>query len=202
MGTRYIAGVLMPVALFIPMLACTSVDVSTLIAHNEQGHYGRTVKAGRTVLVQSPDDAEAHLQLGLAYSHLDSVAEAYHHFKRAIALDPDDAALVAVAERTIRRNADRYLDAGRDELARGAVASAARNFLRATQADPRRGDAWYELGVAYARLAMAADGFRDDAARAFRAAVDCSSAADPWYSDAAERARELAPPDLRSSLRR
>lgn len=202
MGARHVAGALLPVAFFIPMMACSAVNVATLIADNEQGHYDHAVKAGYLVLAQSPDDAEAHFQLGLAYSHLDSVSEAYRHFARACELTPGNDVRRASAERVIDHNVERYLSAGRAEIACGSFAGAARDFARATKADPRRGDAWYLLGVAYARLATAADGFRDDAARAFRNAIARSDAAAPWYGDAVARARELDPGGERSSLRR
>src|SRR5574339_425025 len=88
-----ILGVLGIVA--VAAIGCKSVDTTSMILRNQEGNYDLALELGRKALAANPNDAEAHFQMGFAYSQLDSVALAYQHFMKAKELDPKKAANVA-----------------------------------------------------------------------------------------------------------
>lgn len=172
---------------------CRPVGSDIAIQFNDHGRYGRAASAAREALAANPDDPEAHLQLGIACSHLDSVGFAWRHFSRSLEIDPDDARRRDVVEKYVADNFTRHYDRGRMLLLRGSYAGAAGALVTATAADPRRGEGHYYLALTYARLAAAAEGFRDDAAAEYRRAVEWSSPADAYHLRAmAALIRELA----------
>jgi tetratricopeptide (TPR) repeat protein len=170
--------------LAVPVVAaCHSVGTTTAILYNEQGRYAKAAEVARGAVEQDPEDAEAHFQLGVACSHLDSVAAAYEHFMRSARLD-GSAARRNLVENNVRHNFSKHYTNGQAEYARGNYAAALGHLERATQADPRRGVGFYNLGVTYARLAEAAPGFTDDAVRALTRAVEKSTADDDFHAAA------------------
>jgi tetratricopeptide (TPR) repeat protein len=179
MGARLIQGVILAL-----LLSCHSVGTTTVILYNDQGRYLKAIKLGKEVVDAAPDDAEAHFQLGISYSHLDSTAAAYRHFTRALELDPGNTKRRNLAENNIQHNFAKHYTIGQSEFRRGGMARAAGAFEKATEADPRRGVGFYNLGVAYARLAETESGFRDDAVRAFENAVDRSTPDDDFHTAA------------------
>jgi tetratricopeptide (TPR) repeat protein len=160
------------------VLGCQSVGTTTAILYNDRGHHDRAVSAARQAIASNPDDAEAHFQLGLAFSHLDSVAAAYTHFTRAVELDPENTSRRELVENNIEHNFTRQYSRGQAEFERGNYVGAARAFLAATHADPYRDAGYYKLGVAYARLADGAPGFLDESIAAFRFAVKLTDDSD------------------------
>jgi Flp pilus assembly protein TadD len=174
----YIAVLALPV-----IAACQSVGTTTAKLYNEQGRYAKAADAAREAVSQSPKDAEAHFQLGVAYSHLDSVAKAYTHLMRSLDLD-DDAGRRELVENNVSHNFAKHYTNGQADFKRGNYASAARHFERSTQADPRRGVGFYNLGVTYARLAEVAPGFGDEAVLALTRAVEKSTPEDTFRDDA------------------
>jgi tetratricopeptide (TPR) repeat protein len=179
MDCRLPASCYVPILLAMVGFGCQSVGTTTAILYNDQGHYDRAVSAARQVIATNPDDAEAHFQLGLAFSHLDSVSAAYTQFIRAIELDPENARRRDLAENNIQHNFTRQYSRGQAEFERGNYAGAARVFVNATHADPRRPAGYYNLGVSYSRLADGAPGFLDESIDALRTAVKLSDADDP-----------------------
>ena len=93
-----------------------------------------------------PNNAEAHLRLGMSYAALDRKPESDDEYKKAIDLfkkrveaDPKDA------------SAFFYLGEGYNFLHRDE--DAARNYREATQLNEKDEEAWYQLGMSLIKLA-------------------------------------------------
>ncbi len=187
-----IAGVL--VALILPGLpACQSVGTTSVILYNDQGNYGKAIEIAREVIAEEPTDSEAHFQLGLALSHMDSVGEAYKHLRRSVELDLNNPRRLEVVENNIAHNFSKHFTNGQVAFRAGNYARAAGLFETATTADPRRGLGHYNLAVTYSRLAEAASGFRDDAAREYTRAIKFSTPEEEYHANAlAALSRNLA----------
>jgi tetratricopeptide (TPR) repeat protein len=185
MGARFIPGVATPLAFSLLLsVACYSVGTTTVILYNDQGRYTKAIEVAKQVIDENPSDAEAHFQLGLSYSHLDSTAAAYRHFTTALELDPRNTKRREMAENNIQHNFTKHYTIGQSEFRHGGMASAVGAFEKATAADPRRAVGFYNLGVVYSRLAESEPGFRDDAASAFEEAVRRSTPNDDFHKAA------------------
>lgn len=145
-----ILGVLGIVA--VAAISCKSVDTTSMILRNQEGNYDLALSLGRKALAANPNDAEAHFQMGFAYSKLDSVALAYQHFIKAKELDPKKEKLVAD---NIQSNFAKHYKLGQNAGTRGDYQTAATEFDLATQADPRQAIGFFNLGSSYFSLAMA-----------------------------------------------
>jgi tetratricopeptide (TPR) repeat protein len=132
-------------------VGCKSVNTTSAILRNQEGNYDLALSLCRDALADNPNDAEAHFQMGFAYSKLDSVALAYKHFMRAKELDPKK-------ERdsldNIQSNFARHYKLGQNAYTREDYRTAAAEFDMATQADPRQAIGWYNLGASYSALAV------------------------------------------------
>lgn len=116
------------------------------------------------VVALSPEDADAHHDLGVHHHRAGRLAQAIKAYGDAVALDPQHlGALEKLAA---------ALGAG------GDLAGARENFERVVQLDPQNGGAWYNL----AQLAMAQ---RDpnQAARYLQRAEDLGARVDPKFRE-------------------
>lgn len=143
-----ILGVLGIVA--VAAIGCKSVDTTSMILRNQEGNYDLALELGRKALAANPNDAEAHFQMGFAYSKLDSVALAYQHFIKAKELDPKKDKLVAD---NIQSNFAKHYKLGQNAGTRGDYKTAVTEFDLATQADPRQAVGFFNLGSSYFSLA-------------------------------------------------
>lgn len=132
------------------VISCQSVATTSAKLRNQEGNYDLAIELARQGLADNPLDAEAYFQLGISYSHLDSVALAYEHFMKASELDPKKA---ADAENNIQHNFAKHYKLGQSAFNRSDYPVAAEEFALASDADPTQNVAYYNLGVAYARMA-------------------------------------------------
>lgn len=131
-------------------IGCKSVNTTSMILRNQEGNYDLALKLGREELAKNPNDAEAHFQMGFAYSQLDSVALAYEHFMKAKELDPKKEKLVAD---NIQSNFAKHYKLGQNSYNRVDFKTATQEFGMATQADPRQAIGYYNLGSSFFALA-------------------------------------------------
>lgn len=131
-------------------LGCKSVDTTSMILRNQEGNYDLALSLGRKALAANPNDAEAHFQMGFAYSKLDSVALAYQHFTKAMQLDPK---LTKDASNNIQSNFAKHYKLGQNASTRQDYQTASVEFELATEADPRQAIGFYNLGSSYFSLA-------------------------------------------------
>lgn len=68
-------------------------------------------------LTSKPDDADAHLQLGLAYLKKESLEEAIEEFKKSVALKQDKTAVLSTIKQGIMEKVTHYSDQGKTEVA-------------------------------------------------------------------------------------
>jgi len=143
-----------PLALFalaaVVVAGCQSVATTSAKLRNQEGNYDMAIDLARQALADNPNDAEAYFQLGISYSQLDSVALAYKYFMKSAELDPKKKADV---ENNIQHNFAKHYKLGQSAFNRSDYAVAAEEFNLAASADPSQSVAYYNLGVAYARLA-------------------------------------------------
>lgn len=129
---------------------CKSVDTTAMVLRNQEQNYEMALALGRKALAANPNDAEAHFQMGYAYSQLDSVALAYKHFMKAKELNPKKAEDVAD---NIQHNYAKHYKLGQSSFSREDFTAASTEFSLASQSDPTQAGAHYNLAVSYARLA-------------------------------------------------
>src|SRR5258708_16404162 len=124
--------------------AQTLVDQGKELYKNDQDE--RAAEVLKQAIGQDPNNAEAHLRLGMAYAALERKPEADESYKKAIELykkrvqsDPKDAdAFFNLAE------THRFLHQNEQ---------AARNYRQATRLKPDDEEAFYQLGISETRLA-------------------------------------------------
>ena len=126
-----------------------------------------------------PNNAEAHLRLGMSYAALDRKPESDDEYKKAIELfkkkvdaDPKDASAFFYL-------GEAYNFLHRDE-------DAARNYREATQLNEKDEEAWYQLGMVLIKLAR-----YSEAVNAFQKALELD-ANDYRATDGLEEAKEGA----------
>jgi len=157
--------------------AQTLVDQGKELYKNDQDE--QAAKVLKQAIDQDPNNAEAHLRLGMAYAALERKPESEESYKKAIELykkkvesDPKDA--------------DAFFNLGeaygflhRDE-------DAARSYRQATRLKPDDEEAFYQLGMAETRLAH-----YPEATTAFKKALELDPD-DYRATDAIETAQEGA----------
>jgi tetratricopeptide (TPR) repeat protein len=126
---------------------------------------------------QDPDNAEAHLRLGMAHAALDKKTEAEDEYKKAVELfkkrvqaDP--------------RDGDAFFYLGEAHSFLHQDEDAARAYRQATKLKPEDEEAFYQLGLAETKLAH-----YPEATAAFQKALDLDPN-DYRASDAIENAKE------------
>lgn len=138
-------------------------DASTGIERYKAGDYAEAESALRRTVDSSPDDAPAHLYLGLALLSQDKISDAEKHLKRAHELDASGEAKAALAryyaERKDFTRAEAMLDGAEGteaHYARGLVEfnkrdyeAAARELESFLETHPSHAYARYYAGMAY-----------------------------------------------------
>jgi len=130
----------------------------------------QAVDTFKQAIQNDPENAEAHLRLGMSYAALDQKDEAEGEYKKSVELfkkknsgDSKDASsyfYLAEAHSFLHQDED-----------------AVRAYRQATKLNPDDEEAWYRLGMALTRLAQ-----YPEASSAFQKALDL----DPNYSRASE----------------
>ena len=124
--------------------AQTLVDQGKELYKNDQDE--RAAEVLKQAIGQDPNNAEAHLRLGMAYAALERKPEADESYKKAIELykkrvqsDPKDA--------------DAFFNLGEAHSFLHQDEEAARNYRQATRLKPDDEEAFYQLGISETRLA-------------------------------------------------
>ncbi len=184
---RSIAAPFALVALIGFAAGCQSVATTSAKLRNQEGNYELAIELARQAIAQNPADAEAYFQLGVSYSNLDSVALAYENFMKSVELDPRKQPLV---ENNVKHNFAKHYKLGQSAFNRSDYEAAAREFGLATQADPRQAVAYYNLGVAYARLAQKKEdpSYREKAVAAADRVLELQNPSDANYIKALQLA--------------
>ncbi|HEX5131952.1 MAG TPA: tetratricopeptide repeat protein [Candidatus Krumholzibacteria bacterium] len=164
---------------------CQSVATTSAKLRNQEGNYEMAIKLAEEGLAANPNDAEAHFQLGYSYSKLDSVSLAYEHFMKAKELDPKKTADV---NDNIQSNFAKHYKLGQSAFNRQDFKAASDEFHLATESDPTQANAYYNLGVAYDRLAEEDSTYHEKALAAADKVLELSNPSDANYP----RALQLA----------
>lgn len=135
------------------MIGCKSVETTSAMLHNQHGRHDLAIQKANEALAKNPSDAEAEFQLGVAYSYLDSTAFAYEHYIKALNLDPEREKLV---NDNIQSNFAKHYNTGLNSVKDDDYTTAAQEFYKAVQADPRDERGYFQLGTTYTRLGDAA----------------------------------------------
>lgn len=181
---RFLASMFVLVLVAVAM-GCQSVATTSAKLRNQEGNYDLAIDLAREGLAANPNDAEAHFQLGYSYSKLDSVALAYEHFTKARELDPKKTADV---RDNIQSNFAKHYKLGQSAFNRQDYKAASDEFDLAAQADPTQANAFYNLGVAYDRLAEDDSTYHEKALAAADKVLELSNPSDANYP----RALQLA----------
>jgi tetratricopeptide (TPR) repeat protein len=142
-------GLLIAVAL---VSGCQPSKLAGAKLRIQEGNYDIAARLAQEVLAEDPGDADAHFVLGLAYSYLDEVGEAYESFVTSKRLDPSDDKRNEIADNNIRHNFSRHYNAGQIAYGADNYEAAAAEFRLATEADPRDANGFFNLGVTCAKL--------------------------------------------------
>ena len=105
--------------------SCKSVETTSAMLHNEHGNYEKAIEMANLAIEKNPMDAEAHFQLGIAYSYTQNVKDAYAEFRKAAELDPKKTADV---ETNIKSNWARHFNQGLSEFQTENLAGAVHEF--------------------------------------------------------------------------
>lgn len=180
-----IAGLIALVGLAL-VAGCKSKETTSAIIHNQTGRYDLAIQTASEAIAINPEDPEAHFQLALAYSHVDSVALAYTHFVKSAQLDPKPKRQANVQTNIQSNYAKHYNVAIKKESDRERLAE----FTKAAEADPRRSKSFLQLGRTYAALADKESNpeYLDKAVENFDKVLELASPADKDYTDALESA--------------
>ena len=124
--------------------AQTLVDQGKELYKNDEDE--KAAEVLKKAISQDPNNAEAHLRLGMAYAALERKPEAEESYKKAIDLykkrvqsDPKDA--------------DAFFNLGEAYSFLHLDEEAARNYRQATRLKPDDEEAFYQLGMSETRLA-------------------------------------------------
>lgn len=116
----------------------------------EKGSYEKAIDVAMAAVQKNPNDANAHFQLGIAYSDVDEMAGAYREFSAAEKLNPRKT---SDAEAAIQSNFQKHYESGVSSAQAGDARGAAHEFDLAAKADPRQVKAWMNLGKVYYAMA-------------------------------------------------
>lgn len=167
---------------------CKSKETTSAMLHNDAGRPDLAIETARQGLAKDPNDAEAYFQLGIAYSKLDSVGNAYRDFMKSAELDPKREKMV---NDNIQSNFARHYNLGLNLSKEDEVMSAANEFELATHADPRQSRGYYMLGREYALLGATDSSYYPKAIESFDMVLELSSPADKQYIDALSSAGQV-----------
>jgi tetratricopeptide (TPR) repeat protein len=172
---------------------CQSVATTSAKLRNEEGNYDLAINLARQAIAQNPNDAEAYFQLGVSYSHLDSVGLAYKNFMKSVELDANNKKREQDVNNNVKHNYSKHYNAGQAAFQDRDWNRAAGEFTKATMADPRESVAYYNLGVTYSRLAEEDSSYHEKAIDELDNALERATPDQSHYIDAlALVGRELA----------
>jgi tetratricopeptide (TPR) repeat protein len=151
------------------LASCTSSLDEWLGAPPNASSYSRAIEMAKTALENNPEDAEAHFQLGVCYSNLDSVSLAFEHFSKSTEYDPNPKR-TKLANNNIKHNFTKHYMMGQKAFEDKNYNVAATEFKKASLADPRQWLAFFKLGVTYTQLGIDNENNYDRAKKAFEGA--------------------------------
>lgn len=160
---------------------CKSVETTSAILHNQSGRYDLAIETAQEALARNPNDAEAHFQLGISYSRLDSVGLAFQHFRKSAELDPKREPM---ANDNIQSNFARHYNQALTMLKDEDITPAAEEFTKATQADPRQAKGFFMLGRVYARMGDSNPAYYEKAIPNLDQVLELATPAEKHYIDA------------------
>ena len=169
---------------------CKSKETTSSIIHNSVGRYDLAIKTATEALAKNPTDAEAHFQLGIAYSNLDSTGLAYTHFTKSKELDPDQIRKTNV-ENNIQSNFAKHYNRALKVKNDGDETAALEEFAKATAADPRQARGFFQLAKVYAGMGEKNPKYYDDAISNFDRVLELATPAEKNYIDALSMAGEV-----------
>ena len=137
----------------------------------------RAVETFKKALNQDPNNAEAHLRLGMSYAALDKKTEAEDEYKESIELFKKRI-------QTDSKDGDAFFYLGEAYTFLHKDEDAARSYRQATKLKPEDEEAFYQLGMSETRLAH-----YPEATSAFQKALELDPN-DYRASDAIENAKE------------
>ncbi len=177
------AFVLAAVLIFslVGIYSCKSVETTSAMLHNQHGNYTKAIEMAKLALKKNPNDAEAHFQLGVSYSFIDSVGRAFEEFMIAKKLDPKKAKL---AEDNIKHNWVVKFNEGITESQSENLEGAVKAFEGATKADPRNVKGWLNLTKVYYILGAKDSTYLEKSFVAADTLMAKIKKEDPEYSDA------------------
>lgn len=159
-------------------VGCQSVSTTSAKLRNQEGNYELAIELAKQGLAENPNDPEAYFQLGVSYSQLDSVALAYENFTKSMELDPKK---VRDGQNNIQHNFAKHYKLGQSAFNRNDYQSASVEFGLAGAADPRQSVAYYNLGVAYSRLAKEDPSYHAKAVEAMDKVLEISNPSEANY---------------------
>ncbi len=160
------------------VVGCQSVHTTSAKLRNQEGNYDMAIDLCRKALAENPADAEAYFQMGVAYSYLDSVGLAYDAFSKTIELDPKRKRDV---DNNVQHNFAKHYKLGQSAFNRNDFQGAAEEFSLAADADPTQAVAYYNLGVAYSRLAKDDPSYHDKAIEVLDIVLEISNPNESSY---------------------
>ncbi|MFQ5511519.1 MAG: tetratricopeptide repeat protein [Candidatus Krumholzibacteriia bacterium] len=168
---------------------CKSKETTSAIIHNSVGRFDLAIQTATEALAKNPQDAEAHFQLGISYSNLDSTGLAYQHFMKAAELDPNQIRKKNV-ENNIQSNFAKHYNRAL-KVTSDDKAAAVLEFIKATKADPRQSKGFFQLARVYARLGDDDPDYYDKAIDSFDRVLELATPAEKHYIDALSLAGEV-----------
>jgi tetratricopeptide (TPR) repeat protein len=170
---------------------CKSKETTSAIIHNQTGRYDLAIQTASEALAKNPNDAEAHFQLGIAYSRLDSTALAYQNFVEAKKLDPTREKII---DNNIQSNFAKHYNRALNMEKEDDWKTALDELRKATESDPTQPKGFYQLGKACIKLAgddsTHAGAYYDRAIKNLDKVLEVSSPSDKTYIDALSLAGE------------
>lgn len=155
--------------------AQTLVEKGKEFYKNDQDE--QAVEVFKQAINQDPNNAEAHLRLGMSYAALDKKSESDDEYKKAIDLFKKRI-------QSDSKDGDAYFYLGEAHSFLHQDEEAARSYRQATRLKPEDEEAFYQLGMAETRLAH-----YPEAAAAFQKALELDPN-DYRATDALENAKE------------
>jgi tetratricopeptide (TPR) repeat protein len=121
-------------------------ETSCAKAQEQRATTSQDLDKAKRAVEKNPNDAGAHLDLGVAYSSVEDLEAAYREFMLAAKLDSKK---LRDAENAIASNFLAHYNTGRDALQAGDAVGASTEFAKATTADPRQTKGWLNLAKTY-----------------------------------------------------
>ncbi len=134
--------ILLLIAVAFSVYSCKSKETISAMLDNEHGLYESAINNANLALEKNPDDAEAHFQLGVSYSYIGKMAEAYREFMAAARLNPKK---LEDCENNIKHNWAVHFNSGITEYQSENWEGALKEFELTAQADPRQIKGWLYL---------------------------------------------------------